>query len=393
MNILLISYRFFPCSAVGARRWSEFYKISNNYKELNFTVLTANWKGKKIYNKNIYYLGKPIKYIPPKSINREHNFLDLLKHPTLGIRSIDKSLFSSWYKETKNWLESNRDKKYDVIISSFGPAASILLGDKAKKIFKVPFVLDLRDLISIQGQKKKILTLNFLDNQLDKYFTRNVDLFLTVSSICKNKIRKFYKKKVVTIYNGMKNELKKNTKLNFDNKNYKLNILYAGTLGITRNPSNILDIFNNFSKKNKKFKITFKFASQDNPFDFIKKKKRYIKIEWLGYLNKKKLVIEKKKCNNFLLLEDQTKKGNENITGKIFEYMNERKPIIVSCNGKSDINKLIKFTNTGMLVNNQNALKKFLKTNFLVKKNNLNFYTRINQYKLMIKSIKKILKL
>lgn len=85
----------------------------------------------------------------------------------------------------------------------------------------------------------------------------------------------------------MKNELKKNTKLNFDNKNYKLNILYSGTLGITRNPSNILDIFNNFSKKNKKFKITFKFASQDNPFDFIKKKSDILKLNGWDILIKK----------------------------------------------------------------------------------------------------------
>ncbi len=389
MNILLISYYFFPCSAVGAKRWSNFYKISNNDKEVNFTVLTANWKGKKIYNKNIHYLGKSIRYNPTNSITRKYNFVDFLKHPTLGIRSIDKSLLSSWYKETKNWLDKNANKKYDVVISSFGPVASILLGDKAKNIFKVPFILDLRDLISIQGQKKKIFILNFLDNQIDKYFTRNVDLFLTVSSTSKNKSKKFYKKKVVTIYNSMEDELKKNIKLNFNNKNNELNILYMGTMGITRNPSNILDIFNNYSKNNKKLMISFKFASKDNPFDFIKKKKPYIKIKWLGYLNKKKLEIEKRQCNIFLLLEDQNENGNENITGKIFEYMNESKPIIASCNKNSDINKIIKFSNTGMIINDQNDLLKFFKSNFLVKKNNINFYSQKNQYKLLKKTLKR----
>lgn len=59
----------------------------------------------------------------------------------------------------KTWISINRDKKFDYIISSYGPVASIVAGSYAKKVFNVPLIVDLRDLISIQGQKKNIFGL------------------------------------------------------------------------------------------------------------------------------------------------------------------------------------------------------------------------------------------
>ena len=155
MNILLITFRFSPCNAIGAKRWSEFYKLSLKDPDINLTILTANWLGKKIKDKNIYYLGDAIQYKPGKSSVKKTTLFDILRYPPKAFRSIDKSLLSSWYRATKKWLIENKDKNFDIIISSYWPAGSIYLGNKAKKIFKLPLFLDLRDLISIQGQKKK----------------------------------------------------------------------------------------------------------------------------------------------------------------------------------------------------------------------------------------------
>jgi hypothetical protein len=388
LNILLITYRFHPCSAIGAKRWSEFYNLSQNDERVNFTVLTANWTGKKNHDKNIFYLGREVSYMPPKSVNRKITALDAIKHPTLAIRSLDKSILSSWYKESIKWIKKNKDKKIDLVIASFGPIASVILGKYAKNQYNVPYILDLRDLISLQGQKIKLPMINYIDNQLDKNFTNNVDMFLTVSPTCEKKAKEFYKKNVITIYNGLENKLK-GSSINLSLKNKStITILYMGTLGVARNPLLILKEFNEYLKKNNRLRIVFKFASQDNPFEFINKKKlECLEIEWLGYLSKDNLEKEKKISDAFLLLEDQTKKGNENLTGKIFEYMLAKKLILISCNENSDIVKLIKTTKNGQLVRSQDDVKKFINSDFLVDVQRVNQFTREAQYDLMMERL------
>ncbi len=188
---MLITYYFPPCGAIGSKRWGEFFDISRGNNNISFSVLTTNWKGEKQENENIHYLGDELQYTPSTSINKEYSALDILLHPTIAIRSVDRSLFSQWLKDVKKWIDTNRDKKFDYIISSYGPVASVTAGSYAKKVFKVPLIIDLRDLISIQGQKKKIFGFNFFDECFDKFITK--DAFLTVSETC----HKIFIKKIV----------------------------------------------------------------------------------------------------------------------------------------------------------------------------------------------------
>ena len=170
MKVLLITYSFPPSSAVSSKRWDKLYEHSIS-SAIDFTILCANWSGEKIEDININYLGDKIDFSAPKSIIKKPNFLSILTHPTLVVRSISKTLFSNWFFSTKKWIDLNKSKSFDLIISSYGPMTSILLGNYAKSTFKVPLVIDLRDLISIQGQKLRLPFFHRLDILLDKYFT------------------------------------------------------------------------------------------------------------------------------------------------------------------------------------------------------------------------------
>lgn len=392
LNILLITYYFPPCGAIGSKRWGEFFDISQENKNISFSVLTANWKGEKIENENIHYLGNEQIYMPSASINKEYSVLDILLHPTIAIRSIDRSLFSQWLKDVKNWISINRDKKFDYIISSYGPVATILAGSYAKKVFNVPLIVDLRDLISIQGQKKNIFGLNFFDKNFDKFITKDVDTFLTVSETCQKKAQSFYQKNCHLIYNGFNNYFEEDENINIDFKNKNsFKILYTGTLGKTRNPKTIMLIIDKYLKKNSNLNIQVVFASQDSPFDFIDKEDiKELKIEWLGYLSKDKLDEEKQSSDMFLLLEDLTEEGNENLTGKIFEYISSKKAIIASCNENSDIKKLLDKTKVGTLISNENDFEDFINTNLLWDIREINFYSRKIQFEKFLKVLSNV---
>jgi hypothetical protein len=381
LKILVITYYFSPSSIIGAKRWTDFYNLSRGDKEIDITVLTSNPKGEKVLTENIHYIGKEHSFNGSNSYQNKMRFIDLFRHPSLFIRSVDRSIFLPWIKECKDWIDLNSQNKYDLILSSYGPTASIIIGNHAEKVFRVPYVLDLRDLMSVQGQKRRLPFIHKFDKLYDQFLTRKVDHFLTVSPKCNLKAKAFYKKEATLIYNGFENELNlTNTDLSIKDKQ-NLNILYMGTLGNNRNPQKIARILNQYAQKNPLVKISLSFASRDNPMDFIKEKDQsHIVINRLGYLSKEDLALEKERSNIFLLLEDQTQKGDENLTGKIYEYFEEEKPILVSCSNTSDIGKVVKETNTGSIVSSIQELELFIQNKRERENDECNKYSRINQY-------------
>ena len=383
MKILLISYWFPPADAIGAKRWGEFYALSKEDTDIDITVLTANWHTRYREDKKIHYIGNEIIFSSFKPQNKKISYLDILRHPSLTIRSIDPSIVSSWYKESKMWIDDNQKEAYDVVVSSFGPIASVLLGNYAKKRYRIPHIVDLRDLISIQRQKKRLPILNFLDNQLDKFIMKDVDRILVVSPTGNKKASRFYHKEAITVYNGLQNKIEKEeVNLSISNSQ-SINILYMGTLGAYRNPSKILEVFNAYVQEHQNCVLSIKFASRDNPFDFLNQESiGSINVTWLGYLSQEKLKIEKKSCDIYLVLEDSRKEGNENLTGKIFEYLHGTKPIVVSCHKDSDIVTLLQETNAGRLIGTVDDFEKFLKEKRSLNVTRCNQYTRENQYKI-----------
>ena len=384
-KILLISYYFQPCQAVGSKRWSELFTLLNADDNYEITVLTANWEGQKVEEKNIHYLGAKIKFIPFKSINREFTIIDILKHPSTFIRSIDRSIIGEqWYTYVKKWINENKDNDYDIIIASYTPINAIRLGTYAKKVFKAKYIVDMRDMMSLQGQKIKVPIINFFDRLLDKFWLKEASHILSVGpTICK-KASEFYKKDVFLLYNAFmeRDFIEKKVAIVKD----KLVFSYLGTMGIKRNPRGLLNLLNQYSKQNPKIKIEINFASQDNPFEFTKDLDiKSIQINWLGYLDKSSVVSLKNKTNCFILLEDMDIKGKENVTGKVFEYMLEQKPILAYCNVESDIKKILEHSRIGKITIDFNSLKSFVdiiaNNEFNVYKNNILDFSREKQYK------------
>ena len=125
--------------------------------------------------------------------------------------------------------------------------------------------------------------------------------------------------------------------------------------------------------------------------DFLEEKDYSdITINCLGFLSKDQLSIEKKRNNIFLLLEDQTPKGDENLTGKIYEYFEEEKPILVS-SITSDIVNVIKKTNTGAVVSSVEQLELFFQHGRIRENEACKNYSRVHQYYELKKSLNLLL--
>ena len=383
-KILLISYYFEPCQAIGSKRWSELFSLFSNDKDYEITLLTANWEGKKVEQKNVNYIGDSIKFVPFKSINRKFTFIDILKHPSIFIRSLDRSIFQDqWYLNVKKWIDTNKDNEYDIVIASYTPINAIRLGSYARKVFNSKYIVDMRDMMSLQGQKIQVPIIDFFDRLLDKYWLKDASFLLSVGPTICEKALKFYKKDVHLLYNAF---LEKDfTEKNIDIIGNKIVLSYMGTMGIKRNPRGLLELLNEYAKQNNEIQIEVNFASQDNPHEFIRDLEiNSIKINWLGYLSKEGIANLKAETNCFILLEDIDIKGKENVTGKVFEYMLEQKPVLAYCNQESDIKKILEYSTIGKIITDFDNLNLFMdliiNNQFMVNKNKILEFSREKQY-------------
>jgi hypothetical protein len=387
-NILLISYFFEPCQAIAAKRWSEFYELFEKDDEIEVVVLTANWCGKQMNGDNVNYIGDDIVFNPPKSINRKIRLFDYIKHPSLFIRSINKEVFSDqWYSNALRWIDKNSHMSFDIVISSYTPINAIRVGSYAKDIFKAKHIVDMRDMMSIQGQKKRLPVINYIDNKIDRYWLRSADEIISIGPTICNKASKFYNKNIYLIYNAF-SASKLREKQSLIKAQGDIVFSYLGTLGIKRNPRNLLLLMDRYCQDNPKISIVVNFASQDNPYEFISDiSLTNVEINWTGYITGDELIKLKDNTDCFIILEDFDANGKENVTGKIFEYMMEQKPVIASCHPNSDIKEILRRSGIGEIVINYTALKDYMNllinNKILINKEKINIFSSEKQYILL----------
>jgi len=349
IKVLIISYYFPPSNSVGAVRMGALYNflIKHGY-EVKIICFdensTSNPINKTVKNKSI------------KKLRLSQYF-----------RSIDKTVFSKFTFTNLKKIISYRNK-YDIIICSYKPIASIILGIILKILSnKTKLFIEYRDLISQFGRKRKTFFFHKFDQLIDRFYSSFADELISVSPTSRIKAEKFYQRKVNLIYNG----------IDFRKDYYRapsgiLKILYSGSLSEVRNLKLITD---HILKSN--LDIELIIASNENPklfngdFEFVKH---------VGFISREALENKIKEVDFLLILEGFDKDSEENIPAKIFEYLSYNKPIMANCSPNSEIIKILKETESGMNINDFKDFDKLLRIkNFKVNKN-IDLYSRENQF-------------
>src|SRR5699024_3231469 len=81
-------------------------------------------------------------------------FLDYKRKRGFNFRMFDRTYFN-WYKLfKKNERSLLGNEKFDVILASYGPCASLYIGSYLSKKYKVPWIADFRDLGALYKDKK-----------------------------------------------------------------------------------------------------------------------------------------------------------------------------------------------------------------------------------------------
>ncbi|MFT5674044.1 MAG: glycosyltransferase involved in cell wall biosynthesis [Polaribacter sp.] len=376
MKVLIITYYWPPAGGSGVQRWLKFVKYLQNFdiEPIVYTVDDASYpkEDSSLMNEvpeNIEVLKQPIweptdllfwkKKKEQKSgvSNAVNNgFLSFLRG---NFFIPDPKVFwvNSSVKYLQEYLKSN---KIDLIISTGPPHSMHLIANELCEKNNLKWIADFRDPWTDLYYNKEFKQLTLAKNKNKKLETSvllNADCVLTVSNSLKKEFAK-QAKRVEVITNGFDDEVLSNNLINLDSK---FSISYIGLLPVQSNPKLLFTVLNELCIENPDFKKDLNINFIGDISDVIKKDIETNNLlentNFIGYVSHQKAIDYQKKAQVLLLLIPNVEKSEGILTGKLFEYLRAKRPILAIGPENGDLSEILKSTNAGVVVGFNNKAK------------------------------------
>lgn len=251
------------------------------------------------------------------------------------------------------WRAIPRDA-YDVIVSSFGPPASLTMGYLAKRQQpSAKWVLDFRDLWVGNHVYPGIWPFTCLEKVLEHFYVSSADLIVTVSEALASELRARYPhKKVMVSPNGFDpEEVASAPKLPPDFKNEHFTIVYTGSLHEEqRNPSPLFEALASLPVETRsKVRVTFAGPIPEFLPALVARHGLGDIVQLLGKRSREESLRLQAEADELLFLEKQHDEARDGVlTGKLFEYLVTGRPIwAIGVGPQSTVGKLLSDSSAG----------------------------------------------
>lgn len=345
MRILIVCDSFFPKRNAPANRFLTLisYWATNHHVTLitsNASLKNRNFL-KNYINMNNFTLISQSNYFKNQKIL--YKFLNL---------------FLFLFNSIKNLL-SLSFKNYDVVLCSSPSLITLLIGYLAKIKLNSKYVVEIRDIWSDSLRDLGIIKSNFFFKIIKKYedfFITRADLLISVTDNIKNKLP--FNRKHIVLTNFVSIDIikskyyDKNQYLNPLKLNKNINLLYIGTIGLSHEFEEIIDLF----KNNNKIRLSIVGDGVNKQY-LSNKYSNYSNIFFFNYSNDHKL-ISKYYLNSdicLIVLKD-IEIFKSVIPSKIFEYAYLKKFILYH-GPYNEASNLIKDYKIGLCSHNKDDLK------------------------------------
>jgi glycosyltransferase involved in cell wall biosynthesis len=370
LKVLIITYYWPPAGGSGVQRWLKFVKYLQAFgiEPVVFTVDNANYVKEdtsllREVPKNIEILKLPI-WEPTDLLFWKKN-----KQQKKGISNVssggllsfirgnffipDPKIF--WVQPAANYLQKYIDKNtIDAIISTGPPHSMHLIAQKLQQQNNIKWVADFRDPWTDLYYNKDFKQGSFSKNKnkkLEEGVLKNADCILTVSATLQQEFSKIAKR-VEVITNGFDDEVSASKKVTLD---INFSISYIGLLPKQSNPKFLFKVLKRLCQENSAFK-------NDLQINFIGDISEEVKTEiesnnltkntsFLGYVSHHKAIAYQKKSQVLLLLIPDVKNNKGILTGKVFEYLIAKRPILALGPEEGDLATILAETNAGVVIN------------------------------------------
>jgi len=389
-KVLIITYYWPPCGGGGVQRWLKFSKYLRlfDWEPVIYTPENPNY---------------PVK---DESLCKDiPNGITVLKHPIwepYGLyrlftgRKKSQGLtaaFTSEKKENKlienisNWVRSNffipdarvrwvntsvkylsgylKENNVDIVVTTGPPHSLHLIGLKLKKRLKIKWLADFRDPWTNIDYYKELKLSKWADkkhHRLEKKVLQNAHKIVVVGNNMKAEFMEYGGSNIEVITNGFDmDDVKGMDQIRQDKK---FSLAHLGVLMKHRNPVLLWKVINTLVKEYSGFSQDLEIKLIGNiDFEIIESLKNFGLDKYLikeGYLPHDKIILIQRQSQVLLLLINQTGNAKGMLTGKFFEYLAAKRPILAIGPLDGDVAEILKETNSGIIsgFNDDKGLRK-----------------------------------
>lgn len=373
-KVLIITYYWPPAGGPGVQRWLKFVQYLPDF-DIEPIVYTPENPTYPITDKsmikevpdNITVLRQPI--WEPYSIanrfskkNKEHN-AGFYEEESSQNWKTKLSLFvrgnffipdarKFWVKPSVRFLKTYlKNEPIDVVITTGPPHSMHLIGLQLKKAFPtLKWIADFRDPWTNIYYYKSLKLTSWAHRKhlkLEKKILHSADDIITVTPEYQHLYQNQTHKNVHCLTNGYdahKDSL-------FYALDTSFSIAYIGAMFKERNPQILWEVLEELCIENQTFShdLSIKLIGKidDSILNDFHTYHLSEKLDYRGYLDHEKAVIEQQRSQVLLLVTANQKEKKGNIPGKLFEYMSANRPIIAFGPQDSQIEKILHETHSG----------------------------------------------
>ncbi|MCR8668114.1 glycosyltransferase family 4 protein [Aestuariibaculum sp. M13] len=397
-KVLIISYYWPPAGGPGVQRWLKFVKYlpdfnvepivyipeNPNYPLLDESLLEEVSNDVTIIKQSIkepYKLARLFSKKSSKAISKgiipEQKKQSLTEKLLLFVRGnfFIPDARKGWVKPSVKFLSEYISKEHIETIITTGPPHSMhLIGLHLKTKLGVKWLADFRDPWTTIGYHKQLkLTSSSAKKHkaLEKEVLNSADEIIVTSFTTKSEFEAITNKPVHVITNGYDYE-----PLEEFTMDSKFSLAHIGSLLSKRNPEVLWRVLRDLRNESdgfaKDFQLNLIGAVSE---DVLRSMNRYGLdncIKNIGYVSHQKAIKHQKQSQLLLLIEIDSDETKCIIPGKLFEYMVSNRPIIALGPKDSDVETIIKETNTGnyFYYNSYSSLKSVILEHYKAFKNN-----------------------
>ena len=421
-KVLIITYYWPPSGGSGVQRWLKFskylrdfniepviYTVDNPSYPINDTSLESEIPlGLEVLKQPIF---EPNFFLSIFGNNKKKESAGFLNpNPTLlgrFFQYVRANYFipdarKFWIKPSVKFLSNYlKNNEIDVVITTGPPHSMHIIGLVLRDKFKIKWISDFRDPwteIDYFQQLPLTKKANKKHHQLEQEVLEKSDMVIVVGETMKKKFLK-HNHNIEVLTNGFdsyENSLTIELDSNFS-------ITHVGSMNTDRNPTILWEVLYEISSENIDFKnnLRIKFIGKidDTVIQDIQvfNPKNILRIPYLDH----KEVRKYQASSQVLLLSiNQVPNAKGIITGKIFEYLQAKRPILGIGPEDGDAAAILKKTNAGNIVGFNNKIelkaavlklyKDFKEERLFVKSINIEQFHRKNITRQLAQVIKKV---
>ena len=400
-KVLIITYYWPPSGGSGVQRWLKFSKYLRdfNIEPVIYTIDNPSYPIKDTSLESEIPLGLEVLKQP---IFEPNSFLSIFgnnkKKESAGFLNPNPTLLGRFFQYVranyfipdarKFWIKPSvkflsnylKNNEIDVVITTGPPHSIHIIGLALRDKFKIKWISDFRDPwteIDYFQQLPLTKKANKKHHQLEQEVLEKSDMVIVVGETMKKKFLK-HNHNIEVLTNGFdsyENSLTIELDSNFS-------ITHVGLMNADRNPTILWEVLYEISSENIDFKnnLRIKFIGKidDTVIQDIQvfNTNNIVRIPYLDHDEVRKYQAS---SQVLLLSINHVPSAKGIITGKIFEYLQAKRPILGIGPEDGDAAAILKKTNAGNIVgfNNKVELKAAV----------LKLYKDFKEEKLFVKSI------